>query len=200
MFDLPINRKYILPPLCLILLSTLLMAVNSNTFLEFNRALVEQHQWWRIVTSQFVHANWTHLGLNILGIVFIWLLHAEHRTAKAYTIHTLFLASWTGAGIWLFCPSINIYTGLSGLLHGVIVWGAVKDITVGMRTGWLLFLGIWVKLGWEQWQGPSVDVGNLIDSRVAIEAHLIGAIGGLVLSLNLLYHLSKSHLFTGKKA
>lgn len=199
MFDLPINRKYILPPLCLILLSTLFMAVNSNPLFEFNRSLIEQHQWWRIATSQFVHANWTHLGLNVLGIVFIWLLHAEHRSPLRYLVHTLFLAIWTGMGIWLFCPTINVYTGLSGLLHGVIVWGAVKDMCVGMRTGLWLFAGIWVKLGWEQWHGPSVDVGNLIDSRVAIEAHLIGAIGGLILSLNLLYGLLKNCFFTDKK-
>jgi rhomboid family GlyGly-CTERM serine protease len=198
MFNLPVNRQYILPPLCLMLISTILMALDQNTLFEFDRSLIEQQQWWRIVTSQFVHTNWTHLGLNLLGVIFIWLLHAEHRSALTYFLHTLFLATWTGIGIWLFCPEINIYTGLSGLLHGVIVWGAVKDIFVGMRSGLLLFAGIWIKLCWEQWQGPSVDVGNLIASRVAIEAHLIGAIGGLVLSLNLIYAFLKKRLLKAK--
>ncbi|MBQ4863602.1 rhombosortase [Pseudoalteromonas sp. MMG013] len=193
MLDLPFDKKYILPPLCLILLSTLLMLFNNNALLEFNRSLIEQHQWWRLFSSQFVHANWTHLGLNVLGIVFIWILHAEHRSPVCFALHTLFLAIWTGTGIWLFCPDINIYTGLSGLLHGVIVWGAIKDISVGMRSGALLFIGIWIKLGWEQWQGPSADVGALIESRVAIEAHLIGALGGLLLSATLLYSPKKDN-------
>lgn len=192
MFDLPFKPQYSLPPLLLALFSTLLMLVSANDLLEFNRNLVEQNEIWRIITGQFVHANWTHLLLNIVGIGFIWILHAEHRTPAQYAWHTLFLGLWTGLGIWLFCPSINIYTGLSGLLHGVIVWGAMKDIKVGMRSGILLFIGIWGKLAWEQWTGPSADVGALIQSRVAIEAHLIGAIGGLVLGLEFLKPQKKS--------
>jgi rhomboid family GlyGly-CTERM serine protease len=161
------------------------MFFNSNDLLEFHRTKIASGEYWRIFTGQFVHANFTHLLLNIVGIGFIWLLHAEHRTEKQYIFHTAFLGLWTGLGIWLFVPDIKVYTGLSGLLHGVIVWGALKDIQVGMRSGILLFIGIWGKLAWEQYTGPSADVGALIQSRVAIEAHLIGAIGGLVLGLSL---------------
>ncbi|MBD1582180.1 rhombosortase [Pseudoalteromonas sp. S16_S37] len=185
MIELPLSKRYILPPLTLILISTLLMLFDAHSLMAFDRDLVPA-QWWRIFTGQFMHSNWTHLLLNVVGIVFIWVLHAEHRSAKVYFFHIIFLALWTGLGIWLFCPDIGIYTGLSGLLHGVIVWGALKDIQVGMRSGILLFIGIWAKLIWEQIQGPSVEVGALIDARVAIEAHLIGAIGGLLLSLTLL--------------
>ncbi|BBN81631.1 rhombosortase [Pseudoalteromonas sp. A25] len=188
MIELPFQKRYVLPPLTLIIVSTLLMAFDTHSFLAFDRELVSD-QWWRIFTGQFMHSNWTHLLLNVIGIVFIWVLHAEHRSALSYFCHIIFLALWTGIGIWLFCPEIEVYTGLSGLLHGVIVWGAIKDIHVGMRSGILLFIGIWIKLIWEQVQGPSADVGTLINSRVAIEAHLIGAIGGLLLSLPLLRKL-----------
>lgn len=186
MIQLPFDRKYILPPILLTLLSSALMFFNTNDLLEFHRNKIATGEIWRIFTGQFVHANPTHLLLNIVGIGFIWLLHAEHRTQKQYYIHTAFLSLWTGLGIWLFVPDIKVYTGLSGLLHGVIVWGAIKDIQVGMRSGILLFIGIWGKLAWEQYSGPSTDVGELIQSRVAIEAHLIGAIGGLVMGLGLI--------------
>lgn len=186
MIQLPLDKKYILPPILLSLLSFTLMVLNTNDLLEFHRDKIAIGEVWRIFTGQFVHANPTHLLLNIVGIGFIWLLHAEHRTQSQYYIHTAFLALWTGLGIWLFVPDITVYTGLSGLLHGVIVWGALKDIQVGMRSGILLFVGIWAKLAWEQWAGPSADVGELIQSRVAIEAHLIGAIGGLVMGLGLI--------------
>ncbi|WP_105168274.1 rhombosortase [Pseudoalteromonas sp. T1lg23B] len=186
MIDLPIQKQYILPPLLLISISTLLMLFDANTWLAFDRSQVEQ-QWWRVFTGQFMHTNWAHLLLNALGVMFIWVLHAEHRSMQTYFFHIMFLALWTGLGIWLFCPDIRIYTGLSGLLHGVIVWGALKDVQMGMKSGILLFVGVWAKLIWEQIQGPSPEVGALIDSRVAIEAHLIGAVGGLVLSCNLLF-------------
>ena len=191
MIQLPLDKKYILPPILLSLLSFTLMVLNTNDLLEFHRDKIAAGEIWRIFTGQFVHANPTHLLLNIVGIGFIWLLHAEHRTQSQYYIHNAFLALWTGLGIWLFVPDIKVYTGLSGLLHGVIVWGALKDIQVGMRSGILLFIGIWAKLAWEQWAGPSAEVGALIQSRVAIEAHLIGAIGGLIIGLGLIRNKSK---------
>lgn len=191
MINLPLQPRYILPPLCLMAFSTLLVALNLNDTLEFNRTLIEQGQVWRLFSSQYLHANWAHLGLNCAGILLIWLLHAEHTTPQRYAVNTLLLAIWCGVGIYLFCPDIFIYTGLSALLHGVIMWGAIKDISVGMKTGSLLFIGIWLKIAHEQYAGPSAEVGNLIASRVAIEAHLIGAIGGVVLAIPIIIKMIK---------
>lgn len=186
MFNLPLQPRYILPPLCLMLISTLFALLQLNDVLEFNRSLVENGEYLRIVSSQFVHANWPHLALNCAGILLIWALHAEHTNPLRYTFNVLFLATWCGLGITLFCPDIKTYTGLSALLHGVIIWGAVKDICIGYRTGVLLFIGVWIKILLEQINGPSADIGKLINSNVAIDAHLIGAIGGLLLALPLL--------------
>jgi len=186
MFNFPTQPRFILPPLCLMLLSALFASLQLNNVLEFNRSLVEGGEYWRIASSQFVHANWPHLALNCAGIVLIWALHGEHTSPTRYAVNTLFLATWCGLGVLLFCPDIKIYTGLSALLHGVIIWGAVKDICIGYRSGALLFIGVWVKVLLEQINGPSADVGKLINSTVAIDAHLIGAVGGLVLALPLL--------------
>ena len=37
------------------------------------------------------------------------------------------------------------------------------------------------KVGWEQWQGASQDIVTLIDAEVATDAHLYGAVIGLLL-------------------
>ncbi|WP_404340126.1 rhombosortase [Pseudoalteromonas mariniglutinosa] len=186
MLNLPLNAKYLLPPICLILLSTLLAVFNLNSYLEFNRELVTEGQLWRIFTSQFVHTNWAHLALNCAGIMLIWALHAEYTLALRYAVNTCFLAIWCGVGIWLFCPEIKIYTGLSGVLHGSIVWGAIKDIRIGMLSGIVLFIGIGMKIIWEQFMGTSATVSELIASQVAVDAHLIGAVGGVLLAIPLL--------------
>lgn len=177
--------RYVLPPLCLIVLSTLLASLGMNNELEFNRPLIEQGQLWRLFTSQFVHANWVHLGLNCAGIALIWLLHGEYTTPKQYSFNIALLALWCGLGVYWFCPTITIYTGLSALLHGVIVWGAIKDVTVGLKSGYILFIGVWIKLILEQVNGPSAEIGQLIQSTVAVDAHLIGAIGGVILAVPL---------------
>ncbi|WP_277054443.1 rhombosortase [Pseudoalteromonas marina] len=192
MLNLPIQPRYILPPLLLILFSTIFAAFDLNNLLEFNRALVNKGELWRIFTSQFVHANWAHLGLNISGVFLIWLLHGEYTTPTRYFINTITLALWCGLGVYFYCPDIHIYTGLSALLHGVIIWGAVKDITQGLKSGYLLFIGVWVKIAYEQLSGPSADIGELINSTVAIDAHLIGAIGGSLLGIELVIKYYKN--------
>lgn len=186
MLNLPLQPRYVFPPLCLILLSSLLAWLGMNNELEFNRQLIEQGQLWRLFTSQFVHANWAHLGLNCAGIALIWLLHGEYTSPSRYGFNIATLAIWCGLGVFWFCPTITIYTGLSALLHGVIIWGAIKDVTVGLKSGYVLFIGVWVKLIAEQINGPSADIGALINSTVAVDAHLIGAIGGVLLGAPLI--------------
>lgn len=191
MFNLPLKPQFIIPPLILMLISTVFAAFNLNDYLEFNRSLVADGELWRIFTSQFVHANWAHLGLNCAGILLIWALHAEHTSPSRYAFNIAILALWCGLGVWLFCPDIRIYTGLSALLHGVIIWGAVKDVESGMKSGILLFIGTWLKIAYEQINGPSSAVGELIASRVAIDAHLIGAIGGTLLAVPVIINIMK---------
>ena len=186
MLNLPLQPRYVFPPLCLILLSSLLAWLGINDELEFNRQLIEQGQLWRLFTSQFVHANWAHLGLNCAGIALIWLLHGEYTSPSRYGFNIATLAIWCGLGVFWFCPTITIYTGLSALLHGVIIWGAIKDVTVGLKSGYVSFIGVWVKLIAEQINGPSADIGALINSTVAVDAHLIGAIGGVLLGAPLI--------------
>ncbi|MCK8125531.1 rhombosortase [Pseudoalteromonas sp. 2CM39R] len=186
MLNLPLQPRYVFPPLCLIVLSTFLAWLGINNELEFNRQLIEQGQLWRLFTSQFVHANWVHLGLNCAGIALIWLLHGEYTSPSRYSFNIATLAMWCGLGVFWFCPAITIYTGLSALLHGVIIWGAIKDVTVGLKSGYVLFIGVWVKLIAEQVNGPNADIGTLINSTVAVDAHLIGAIGGVLLGAPLI--------------
>jgi rhomboid family GlyGly-CTERM serine protease len=193
MLTLPLDKKYLFPVCLLCGLCSLLMAIDYNHLLEFDRDLIIQGEIWRLFTGQFVHTNWNHLVLNLVGIVFIWLLHAEHRTPIMYFYHVCFLAVWTGLGLYLLCPNMNIYSGLSGLLHGVIVWGAIKDIDVGKRIdGLLLLLGVWFKLAWEQYAGPSTELSQIIESTVAIDSHLIGGVGGLFLAIPIIYSSIKN--------
>jgi rhomboid family GlyGly-CTERM serine protease len=89
------------------------------------------------------------------------------------------LALYTGATLYVFYPEMQVYNGLSGILHGLIVVGALIDCQKKMVTGYLLFIGIWVKILLEQQAGPDQALGELINARVAIEAHLVGAIAGI---------------------
>ena len=69
------------------------------------------------------------------------------------------------------------------------------DIRHKEKTGYLLFIGVWLKIIHEQFFGPSDDIAELIGANVAIDAHLWGAIGGLIFSLfYLLYQTNKQQV------
>ena len=53
-------------------------------------------------------------------------------------------------------------------------------------------LGCGLKVILEQLNGPNADIGKLINSTVAIDAHLIGAIRGTLLAAPLLVNYIKN--------
>ena len=179
MLNLPTSPRYLIAPLTLIFASFIIYLTPLGALFEFNRALFSEGEYWRLVTSHFSHSNFYHLCLNVAGVVLIWALHGEYYSAKKYALSLLLLAVYTGASLYIFYPETTIYNGLSGVLHGLIVVGALIDCQNKMKTGYLLFIGIWLKIAWEHYQGPDPALGQLIEARVAIEAHFVGAISGI---------------------
>lgn len=147
-----------------------------------NQQTITQLQVWRLITGAFLHTNEYHLLLNCGGLVLLWALHGDHYRLINFTSIFVFSAGFTGLGIVLFNPEMN-YVGLSGALHGLFAWGAVKDITVKMKSGWVLLFGLYAKLTWEQFSGASADVAALIQANVAVDSHLYGAIAGTIIAL-----------------
>ena len=179
MLNLPLNWRFVAAPVTLMLVVLMVYLSPLSQLLEFNRELIAAGEYWRVVTGHISHSNFYHLSLNGLGILLIWALHGEYYNTKQYALSISLLSLYCGASLYIFYPEISVYNGLSGVLHGLIVVGALIDCQKKMRTGYLLFVGIWLKIAWEQYTGPDESLGQLIDARVGIEAHLIGAISGI---------------------
>lgn len=151
----------------------------SKTFI-FDRSALMNGEWWRIFTGHLFHTNHYHLLLNLGATLLLWSLHGQYYRASNYSFVLFICAITTSIGVYYFSKDINYYVGLSGVLHGIFVWGACCDIINKEKTGYLLLLGVWLKIAHEQWYGASEDVAQLISASVAIDAHLFGAIGGMV--------------------
>ncbi|CAM5211612.1 rhombosortase [Alishewanella longhuensis] len=151
--------------------------------LEYNRSALANGELWRLFSGHLLHSNLYHLLLNLAGLLVIMLLHAPlpHRLNLGWQILILGLA--TSLGLWLFSHQIDIYVGLSGVLHGILCFGAVLDIRQGYRSGVLILLGVAAKLAFEQYAGPDAELAAKIAAEVAIDAHLYGAISGVLLGL-----------------
>jgi rhomboid protease GluP len=93
-------------------------------------ALVEQGQWWRIVTSAFLHGNELHIVFNMIALwqvgSYVEMIYGTPRMAVIYAISMLggglLITLWTPAD-----PTI----GASGAIFGL--FGAL--VVAGMRLG-----------------------------------------------------------------
>lgn len=183
--SLPLQPNAWLTPLIVLLISVIvyLLPESVSDTLVFDRTDIENGQWWRIFTGHFDHTNLNHLLLNLAGLIMLWALHGDHYRHGLFAAVFLVSAIATSLGIYYFDPDMNRYVGLSGVLHGVFVFGAIADIRTGEKTGYLLLIGVIAKIIYEQVAGASADMVDLIGASVAIDAHLFGAIGGLIAGL-----------------
>ncbi|MEW6992562.1 rhombosortase [Colwelliaceae bacterium 6441] len=179
---LPVHTKHSRAPLIFLLISLLCFIFNAqiSDYLIYNRVFIIEHQYWRLLTGHFFHTNYAHLLLNTLALVLLWALHGQFYSTKQYALLFLFSSLTISLAIFNFSPEMNEYVGLSGVLHGVFIWGALKDIQHSEKTGYLLLIGAIVKVAHEQIYGASEDVTMLINANVAIDAHLWGLISGVV--------------------
>ena len=164
------------------LLSTSLDTLPDTAFSDnfiYHRNAITQGQWWRLFTGHFFHTNGFHLLLNLAALALLFGLHGKFYNIKNYTALFLSSALITSGGIYHFSPQLQQYVGLSGVLHGVFIWGALMDIKNKDKTGYLLFIAVCLKIAHEQIYGASGDLASLIEANVAIDAHLWGALGGL---------------------
>ncbi len=178
----PMTPQQLSVPLIVLLISLIAFVFDSSLseLLIYQRTLVTQGEFWRIFSSHFFHTNGFHFLLNAAAVVMLWALHGQFYTIKSYLIVFMMSAITTSIGIHWFSPDIEQYVGLSGVLHGIFIWGAIEDIKAKERTGYLLLLGVILKIAHEQYYGASEDVAVLIGAKVAINAHLWGAVGGVI--------------------
>lgn len=183
MITLPLSPKYSVGPLIIAIASIIIFIFEpaATTWLAYDRYALQGWETWRLLTANLVHTNGYHLVLNLAGLALLWLLHAEHYRILRFLKVFGWCSLGTGLAIFIGSPELIWYVGLSGALHGVFVWGACMDVASGLRSGWLLLLGITAKIGYEQVVGSSGAVAELIQARVATDAHLYGAVCGLIL-------------------
>jgi rhomboid family GlyGly-CTERM serine protease len=155
-------------------------APGARESLAYQRAGIEQGQWWRLLTGHFVHLDLEHAVLNGLGLVLMWALFARDYPPARWLAIYLGAALAVSAGLWMFNPEIAWYVGASGALHGAMTAGTLAHLRRGDLDGWILAAFIVAKLAYEQFSGALPFAGS---PDTVVDAHLYGAVGGLLLAL-----------------
>lgn len=181
MLNLPSQIEHVAGPLLVAIIAALLFVFQPsfNELLIFDRNALDKLELWRLLTGNYLHSNFNHLLLNLGGLLLLWALHGDLFKTKSYLMGFVFFCLSVSLCLYLFTPELSRYVGLSGALHSLFVWGAVKDIKVGYKSGWGLLIGVAIKIGYEQFVGPSESLAETIGASVAVDAHLFGVLMGL---------------------
>lgn len=172
--------------LCTIALLIQLGGNSASEWLRYDREAILAGELWRVVTGHLVHLGWPHFMMNVIGLLLIWLLFGHTIKQKSWLIIFLVSTLAISSAMLLLNPALQWYVGLSGVLHGMFVAGAVVSIKAGYRAELVLLILLSAKLAWEQLIGPLPGSAEFAGGNVIVDAHLYGAISGLIVTLVLI--------------
>ena len=149
---------------------------------RFDRQLIEQWQIWRLISGHLTHLNWSHLMLNMAGLLMVAIFFSGYQSNQYWMGALLFISLLCSVGL-LIDNQLQRYVGFSGVLHGLFIIGARWEMRRYKISGLVLMAIIIGKLVWEQMVGALPGSESMAGGRVAINAHLYGAMAGVVFLL-----------------
>jgi len=157
-----------------------ILADTGRDWFSFDRPAIAAGELWRLITGHVVHLGFSHLLLNLAGLLLIWYLIGAAFSQKQWLV--VLAADFVGVnlGLWFLEPQLVWYVGLSGILHGLLAAGIVGCISRRRIDVIVLSIALTGKLIYEQVAGPLPGSEESTGGAVIVAAHLYGAIGGAI--------------------
>ncbi len=171
------------------LIAAFCVALQSSGFsqaLRFDRSMIDSGDWWLLLSCNFVHLGTNHLLLNLTGLALVYFLLWPNFHLLSWLFVLLLSSIGVGMGLYLWNPELQWYVGLSGVLHGLIIAGAVADCRRYPVSGSILLIMVLAKLIWEQYFGALPGSAEVAGGHVVVDSHLYGAICGFICAVLLL--------------
>lgn len=151
---------------------------DGRALLRYERAAIGDGEYWRLLSGHFVHLGYPHLLLNLIGLLLVWLLVGRHYSTQRWVLVAAISIAVMDAGFWFLEADLRWYVGLSGLLHGLLLAGAIAGIRSLPAESIVICAAVVAKLAYEQLVSPLPGSESLAGGAVFVNAHLYGAIGG----------------------
>lgn len=121
--------------------------------------------------------------MNLLGLWMIWALLMTDIQSLRCGLILIIITLATSTALWFFSQQLVWYRGLSGALHGLLIWGLLNRLKQEPMLSLGLLLAVAAKIFWEQWQGPLPGSESMANGPVVVAAHLYGALSGMLVWL-----------------
>ena len=115
-------------PLVLITGCFLLQVAELEQALRFDRRLISEGAWWRMLSANFIHLGWNHFALNMAGAALVFALFGATVGAREWLIVIVATSIAIALAVLTLNAEINWYVGLSGTLHGMFTYGAANEL------------------------------------------------------------------------
>jgi rhomboid family GlyGly-CTERM serine protease len=155
----------------------------SGIELRLLSTTLDDQAWHRLLTGHLVHTNWPHMLMNSAALLITLLLFPVYGKARLLGGCVLWDALFISLGLLLLFPQIGWYAGFSGVVHGLLMTGALLAFREPVSK--ILLVLLVAKVGWEVWTGGESLSTELIEAPVIFEAHLLGLIAGALAALPL---------------
>ncbi len=156
---------------------------DGREVLRYDRAAIAGGEYWRLLSGHIVHLGFRHLLLNLAGLLLVWLLVGRLYSTRRWILVAAICVLMMDAGFWFADAGMRWYVGLSGMLHGLLLAGAIRGIRTLPGESLVICAVIVAKLVYEQVAGPLPGSEAAAGGAVVVNSHLYGAIGGALSAL-----------------
>ena len=156
---------------------------DGREVLRYERAAIADGEYWRLLSGHIAHLGFRHLLLNLAGLALVWLLVGRRYRTRHWILVAAISVLLMDAGFWFVDAGMRWYVGLSGLLHGLLLAGAIRGLRSLPVESIVICTLVVAKLAYEQVAGPLPGAEAAAGGAVVVNSHLYGAIGGALSTL-----------------
>lgn len=155
----------------------------GRALLRYDRTAIADGEVWRLASGHFAHLGTSHLLLNLAGLCLVWALVGRRMRPGHWLMISVVTIACISLGFWFLDAQLEWYVGLSGVLHGLLLGGAVAGLRKARGESLAILVVVIVKLAWEQLLGPLPGSEASSGGNVVVNAHLYGAIAGAICAI-----------------
>lgn len=182
------NSTYLWVSITLIILLLAVESTLSFPLLNLSPSHVDQGEYWRLFTCNFVHFGWPHTLMNLAAFMLcaVFFLNEFSIIRLSALIAACSLA--VGIGIYAWNPEYTSYAGFSGAIHGLFIAGFLLNKHHKMWVNVTLAITVFIKVIYEhQPNYQTTELQALLPVPVAYDSHLYGAFAGLMCGIIFLF-------------